>query len=85
MPAADRPDPISLLQTQNKRRTEKLLPIKYGCVLVSPFIFYRGTAVFITAALFHTPQTAIEVFLSGDAPSQTSVSLPHQNDAWYLI
>ena len=39
-PAADRPDPISLLQAQDQGRVKHLLPIKYGRMLVSPFTFY---------------------------------------------
>ena len=34
-PAADRPDPLSLLQAQDKGRIERLLPIKYGRMLVA--------------------------------------------------
>ena len=48
-PAADRPDPISLLQAQDEGRIEHLLPIKYGRMLESPFAFLRGSAVVMAA------------------------------------
>lgn len=49
VPAHDRPDPISLLQKQDKGRLQHLLPIKYGLMLESPFAFYRGSAVLMAA------------------------------------
>jgi uncharacterized protein (DUF2252 family) len=66
-PAADRPDPLSLLQAQDQGRLERLLPIKYGRMLVSPFTFYRGSAVVMVADLAGTPVTGIEAVLCGDA------------------
>ena len=56
-PAADRPDPISLLQAQDQGRVPHLLPIKYGRMLVSPFTFYRGSAAVMAADLAGTPVT----------------------------
>src|SRR5215467_6302776 len=41
-PAADRPDPIEILQEQAATRLPELVPIRYGRMLVSPFTFYRG-------------------------------------------
>ena len=66
-PAADRPDPISLLQAQDEGRIEHLLPIKYGRMLESPFAFLRGSAVVMAADLAATPVTGIEALLCGDA------------------
>ena len=63
----NRPDPLSLLRTQDKGRVRKLLPIKYGRMLESPFTFYRGSAVVMTADLAGTPATGIKAFLCGDA------------------
>ncbi len=67
IPAASRPDPISLLQDQDKGRLEQLLPIKYGRMLESPFAFLRGSAVVMAADLAQTPVTGLEVVLCGDA------------------
>ncbi len=66
-PAADRPDPISLLQAQDRGRVKHLLPIKYGRMLVSPFTFYRGSAAVMAADLVSTPVTGIDAVLCGDA------------------
>jgi len=66
-PAPDRPDPVSLLQTQDEGRLEKLLPIKYGRMLESPFTFFRGSAILMAADLAGTPTTRIDVLLCGDA------------------
>jgi uncharacterized protein (DUF2252 family) len=66
-PAADRPDPIDLLQAQDKGRLLRLLPIKYGRMLESPFAFLRGSAVVMAADLANTPVTGIKSILCGDA------------------
>jgi uncharacterized protein (DUF2252 family) len=66
-PATDRPDPLALLQAQDKGRVKQLLPIKYGRMLVSPFTFYRGSAVVMAADLAGTPATGLEAVLCGDA------------------
>ena len=66
-PAEDRPDPLALLQAQDKGRIKQLLPIKYGRMLESPFTFYRGSAVVMAADLADTPVTGLEAILCGDA------------------
>lgn len=66
-PAADRPNPIDLLQAQDEGRLQRLLPIKYGRMLTSPFAFLRGSAVVMAADLAHTPTSGLDVFLCGDA------------------
>ena len=58
-PAADRPDPLDLLQAQDKGRLEHLLPIKYGRMLESPFAFLRGSAVVMASDLADTPVTGL--------------------------
>jgi uncharacterized protein (DUF2252 family) len=66
-PAADRPDPISLLEEQAESRVHDLLPIRYGRMMVSPFTFYRGAASIMAADLAPTPRSRITVQLCGDA------------------
>ena len=66
-PAENRPDPISLLQAQDKGRIKYLLPIKYGRMLESPFAFLRGSAVVMASDLAGTPTTGIQTMLCGDA------------------
>lgn len=66
-PAEDRPDPVSLLQEQDRGHIEHLLPIKYGRMLESPFAFLRGSAVVMASDLVSSPITGIPVILCGDA------------------
>jgi uncharacterized protein (DUF2252 family) len=66
-PAPDRPDPISLLQAQDKGRLQHLLPIKYGRMLASAFAFLRGSAVVMASDLAASPVTGLNVVLCGDA------------------
>jgi len=43
-PAADRPDPVALLEEQNVTREPDLVPVRHGRMMVSPFTFNRGAA-----------------------------------------
>ena len=43
-PAADRPDPVDLLEEQDTTREPDLVPVRHGRMMVSPFTFYRGAA-----------------------------------------
>jgi uncharacterized protein (DUF2252 family) len=66
-PATDRPDPIGLLEEQNRTREPDLVPVRHGRMLVSPFTFYRGTAKIMAADLAGTPTAGLQVQLCGDA------------------
>ncbi len=66
-PAADRPDPIALLEEQAVIRVPELVPIRHGRMLVSPFTFYRGAACAMAADLAATPRSGVNVQLCGDA------------------
>src|SRR6266702_479001 len=66
-PVADRPDPISLLEEQNRTRFAHLVPIRFERMTTSPFAFLRGTAVVMAGDLASTPITGIQVQLCGDA------------------
>jgi len=66
-PAANRPDPIALLEEQAHDRVAELVPIRYGRMLVSPFTFYRGAALVMAADLADTPRSGITTQLCGDA------------------
>ncbi len=65
-PAKDRADPIKLLIDSSAGRVEKLLPIRYGRMLQSPFAFLRGAAIVMAEDLFHTPSSDIYVQCCGD-------------------
>jgi uncharacterized protein (DUF2252 family) len=66
-PAADRPDPIALLEEQNARRDPDLVPVRHGRMMVSPFTFYRGAARIMAADLRGTPRAGLTTQLCGDA------------------
>ncbi len=67
VPAADRPEPVGLLEEQNLTRESDLVPVRHGRMLVSPFTFYRGTAKIMAADLNGTPTAGLRVQLCGDA------------------
>ncbi len=66
-PAADRPDPISLLEEQATSRVPELVPIRYGRMMVSPFTFYRGAALIMATDLAATPGSGLRAQICGDA------------------
>jgi uncharacterized protein (DUF2252 family) len=66
-PAADRPDPVALLEEQAESRLAELVPVRHGRMLISPFSFYRGAALIMAADLAGTPESGITVQLCGDA------------------
>jgi hypothetical protein len=57
-PAADRPDPVALLEGQNTTREPDLVPVRHGRMMVSPFTFYRGAAKIMAADLGSTGSSA---------------------------
>jgi uncharacterized protein (DUF2252 family) len=65
--AADRPDPVALLEEQNVNREPDLVPVRHGRMMVSPFTFYRGAARIMAADLKDTPVAGLGVQLCGDA------------------
>ena len=66
-PAPRRPDPVALLEQQNKTRETDLVPVRHGRMMVSPFTFYRGAAKIMAADLKDTPTAGLDVQLCGDA------------------
>ena len=66
-PASDRPDPVALIEEQNRRRDADLVPVRHGRMMASPFTFYRGAALIMATDLAGTPTAGLEVQLCGDA------------------
>jgi uncharacterized protein (DUF2252 family) len=66
-PAADRPDPVGLLEEQDVTREQDLVPVRHGRMMVSPFTFYRGAAKIMAADLAATPVAGLNAQLCGDA------------------
>ena len=59
-------DPIQLLEQASVHRVPRLLPIRYGRMLRSPFAFYRGAAAIMAADLSRTPASGLRVQACGD-------------------
>ena len=66
-PAADRADPVALLEEQDATREPDLVPVRHGRMMVSPFTFYRGAAKIMAADLAGTPVAGLDAQLCGDA------------------
>jgi uncharacterized protein (DUF2252 family) len=66
-PAADRPDPVALLEEQGTSRVPELVPLRYGRMTVSPFTFYRGAALIMAHDLSTTPHSGLTTQICGDA------------------
>jgi uncharacterized protein (DUF2252 family) len=66
-PAAERPDPVGLLEEQDATREPDLVPVRHGRILVSLFAFYRGAAKLMAADLKGTPTAGLDTQLCGDA------------------
>ena len=66
-PAANRADPVSILEEQAKTRLPELVPIRYARMLASPFAFLRGGAAIMAADLAAQGATSgINVQTCGD-------------------
>ena len=66
-PSANRADPVTVLEENNRPRLPDLVPVRYGRMLTSPFAFLRGSAVIMANDLAKTPTTALRVQACGDA------------------
>ncbi|WP_406829756.1 DUF2252 domain-containing protein [Pedococcus sp. KACC 23699] len=67
VPATGRPDPVALLEEQDRTREQDLVPVRHGRMMVSPFTFYRGAAKVMAADLAATPTAGLMVQMCGDA------------------
>jgi uncharacterized protein (DUF2252 family) len=65
-PRSDRPDPVAILEKQNESRVQKLVPVRYARMLVTPFTFLRGSAAVMARDLSETPVTGLQVAACGD-------------------
>ena len=65
-PPRRRRDPIEILIESSVGRVPRLVPIRYGRMLQSPFTFYRGAAAIMAEDLAGTPSTKVQVQACGD-------------------
>ncbi len=66
-PDPARPDPVSLLEAQDRDRVPWLVPLRHARMRVSPFTFFRGAARIMAADLARRPVSGLEVQAGGDA------------------
>jgi uncharacterized protein (DUF2252 family) len=59
-------DPLSILHAADKARIPELLPVRYGRMMQSPFMFLRGAAAVAAHDLASLPQAGICVQACGD-------------------
>ena len=62
----DRPDPVAILEAQNATRVQKLVPVRTGRMLASPFSFLRGSAAVMASDLSRTAVSGLRVAACGD-------------------
>lgn len=63
---SNRPHPLRMVFEADKGRLRKLLPLRHARMALSPFTFYRGSALTMAADLLSTPSTGVRVQCGGD-------------------
>jgi uncharacterized protein (DUF2252 family) len=64
---ADRPDPVEQIKESHKGRIDRLVPVRVGRMIASPYGFLRGTAVVMAEDVARLPATGIRPVIGGDA------------------
>ena len=62
-----RPDPVALIIQSHEGRIERLIPIRVGRMVASPYGFLRGTAIVMAADVASLPRTGITPVICGDS------------------
>src|SRR6476661_746832 len=66
-PPVGRPDPVQQIMDSHEGRVGRLVPIRVGRMIASPYGFLRGTAVVMAEDVAHLPSTGITPVVCGDA------------------
>jgi len=66
-PAEHRPDPIDLIEELHAGRLERLVPLRVGRMVASPYAFLRGSAALMAEDFAGLPSTGVEPVICGDA------------------
>ena len=66
-PREDRSDPVDLVEEAHAGRLERLVPVRVGRMVVSPYAFLRGAASLMAEDFSSMPRTGIEPVICGDA------------------
>jgi uncharacterized protein (DUF2252 family) len=59
-------DPVALLESNSAGRVRRLIALRYGRMLASPFAFYRGSAIIQAHDLAGTPDSGMPIQICGD-------------------
>jgi uncharacterized protein (DUF2252 family) len=62
-----RPDPVQMIMDSHEGRVGRLVPIRVGRMVASPYGFLRGTAVVMAEDVAHLPATGITPVVCGDS------------------
>jgi len=60
-------DPVQQVMTGNEGRVERLIPVRIGRMIASPFTFLRGAAAVMASDFSRLPATGITPVICGDA------------------
>ncbi|WP_252446694.1 DUF2252 domain-containing protein [Pseudonocardia humida] len=66
-PPRGRPDPVRQIMDNHEGRVGRLVPIRVGRMVASPYGFLRGSAVVMAEDVAHLPATGITPVVCGDA------------------
>ena len=66
-PPVGRPDPVQQIMDSHEGRVGRLVPIRVGRMIASPYGFLRGTAVVMAEDVAHLPATGITPVVCGDS------------------
>src|SRR5271157_5349763 len=66
-PPHNRPDPVRVVLKTDEGRIPDLVPLRHGRMVLSPFTFYRGSALAMADDLAGTPSTGVRVQCGGDS------------------
>jgi len=66
-PPSGRPDPIQQIMVSHQGRADRLVPVRVGRMIASPYGFLRGTAVVMAEDVARLPSTGITPVVCGDS------------------
>jgi len=64
-PPDTRPDPVQLIMISHEGRVDRLIPVRVGRMIASPYGFLRGSAVVMAEDVARLPTTGITPVGSG--------------------
>jgi uncharacterized protein (DUF2252 family) len=70
---------VALLEQNSAGRVEALVPLRYGRMSVSPFTFFRGSAILQAHDLAATANAGIAFPICGDAHLMNFGALPRRS------